>query len=262
MPSASPPTLPATAARLLVLCAQDEFSLLEFVRVIEADPAISSRLLRLANSAYFGFSRKIDTLDRAVQALGRATVQAVALGHSLLRFWEGGALPSAVEGLWVHSYLCALGCRHLAHRLPRDCYLSEPDTLFLTGLLHDIGKILFLVDAPAPYRSALDECPTGESLLAWERQRFGRDHAEAGGDALEAWNVPFPIAAVVRYHHVRGLRAELQSDWHVLRAVDDLLTGLEPDVLGTSIPQSLVADLAPHMERFAAEARTFYQVIQ
>ncbi|NTU60290.1 MAG: HDOD domain-containing protein [Deltaproteobacteria bacterium] len=262
MTVAPPPTLPATAARLLALCAEEEYSVSQLVRVIEADPAVASRLLRLANSAYFGVSRQVESLNRAVDLLGRMTVQALVLGHSLLGFWKGRAVPPAVEGLWTHAYLCALGCRHLAQRLSRAPHLSAPETLFLTGLLHDIGKILFLVQTPNDYSVALDVLGDRESLLTWERDRFGDDHAEAGGSALEQWQLPFSIAAVVRYHHRQGLRAELQADWQVLRAVDGLAAGEEPGLLDTSLPGGLLADLAGRMGKFGEEAREFYQVLQ
>lgn len=256
-----PPTLPATSARVLALCAEDDFSLAELVRVIQADPAMSSRVLRLANSAYFGYPRQIGTLDCAVQVLGRIMVQALVLGHSLLTLW-GKRAPAEVERLWVHAYLCALGCRHLTQRLPKDPHLSQPDTLFVTGLLHDIGKILFLADSPEVYGAALAQWTDRESLLNWERGRFGSDHAEAGGAALEDWSVPFSIAAVVRYHHRQGLRAELLPDWNVLRVVDDLAAGTEVLDLESPLPRALLADLSGRMDGFAEDARAFYRVIQ
>lgn len=262
MAYAPPPTLPAVVVRLLAPCAEGQCSLTEMVRVIEADPAISSRVLRLANSAYYGFSRKVDTLERAVHALGGTTVLALALGHSVLKAWEGRTLPAAVEGIWVHSYLCALGSRHLAQRLSRVPYLSHPDTLFLTGLLHDMGKILFLAQDPEAYRQALEHTESKEALLDWERGHFGADHGDSGGDALDAWQMPFSIAAVVRYHHRTGLRAELTPDWEVLRSVDWFANGAEPSEPSSWLPEGLVSDLTPQMERFEAEAKAFYQVIQ
>ncbi|MBI5014245.1 MAG: HDOD domain-containing protein [Deltaproteobacteria bacterium] len=258
---AAPPSLPAAVARLLSVCARDEYSLAELVSTVEGDPGIASRLLRLANSAYYGLHRQVGDLERAALVLGRTTVQAVALGATLLELWRDRPLPARAEDLWVHAYLCGMGCRHLARRLPSSPWRSEAEALFLAGLLHDLGKLLFLAREPEPYLEALEQLADRPSLRTWERDHFGADHAEAGAEALEAWSLPAHVIEVVRHHHAGGLRAELRPDWEVLRAVDDLLIGEPRDEDEEAPPEGLMVDLATHLESARAEAQAFYQAI-
>lgn len=255
-----PPTLPAVVARLLAACADEEGPQAELTRAVEGDPGIAGRLLRLANSAYYGLPRQVATVDRAVVLLGRATVQAVALAATVLQAWGGRAVPPEAEGLWVHAYLCGLGCRHLGQRLPASAWRSPADALFLTGLLHDIGQLLFLAREPEAYVEALGSGTDG-ALRAWEAERFGADHAEVGGETLEAWQLPPRLAEVVRRHHAGGLRAELRADWEVLRAVDDLLAGGAPEVAAPALPEGLRDDLGRYLEGAREQARAFYEAV-
>jgi HD-like signal output (HDOD) protein len=233
----------------------------ELVHTVEADPGIASRLLRLANSAYYGMHRRVHTLSAATVVLGRTTVQAVALGATLLDLWGDRPPPGPAEGLWIHAYLCGKGCRRLALRLPSSAGRAEPEALFLTGLLHDLGKILFLVREPQAYVEALERSADRPSLRAWEREHFGADHAHAGAETLEAWALPARLVEVVRHHHSGGLRAELRPDWHVLRATDDVLGGTLPDPREGGPPEGLLADLAAYLETARAEAQAFYEAI-
>jgi HD-like signal output (HDOD) protein len=256
-----PPSLPVVVARLVGLCSQDSYAVGELVQLLETDPPLASRLLRLSNSAYYGFRREVDSISRAVLVLGRVTVQAVALASAVLEPWRGKAVPAVVGELWTHAYLCGLGCRHLGRRLAASPWRSSPDVLFLTGLLHDLGKLLFLVREPEAYAEALERGGSRAEMLEWERERFGVDHAEAGGDALDRWALPERMAAVVRHHHSGGLRVELRPDWEVLRATDDLLGGLSQEPDGGEVPQELRADLGAYLAGARAEAKAFYEAI-
>jgi HD-like signal output (HDOD) protein len=248
-------------ARLLALYGEEKYSMGELVRILESDPAIASRLLRLANSAYYGFHRQVSTIQRAVIIVGQVTVQAVALAASLAEAWEGRTVPSQAEDLWVHAYQCGMGCRYLAQRLPASPWRSPGDALFLTGLLHDVGKLLFLAQSPEAYVADLTAAERREDLLARERDRFGQDHAEAGGDALDSWSFPPCMAAAVRYHHAGGLRAELRPDWEVLTTVDDLLRGLSAASSDSELPAQLLADLNDFLEHNREEAQSFYRAM-
>ncbi|MHB8767155.1 MAG: HDOD domain-containing protein [Deferrisomatales bacterium] len=254
------PTLPAVAARVVALYASGDYTLEQVTRTLEADPPIAGRVLRLANSAYYGLPGKVQTLRRAAVLLGAVTVQAVALGASLFGHWRGRPVPAAVETVWIHAYLTGLAARGLARRLPRDPHRSEPDALFLAGLLHDVGKIWFLSQDPEGYAQALADHPASAGLQGVERERFGWDHAEAGGELLAAWGLPPRLTALVRYHHGPALRAELAADAEALAAANAAAAAREAPV-GSGLPPDLVADLAAETERARPEAEAFYHAI-
>jgi len=254
------PPLPAVVARLLALYATEEYHAEEVAGALETDPALAGRVLRLANSAYYGFVGRVDTLQRSVVLLGKVTVQAVALAASLLRAWRGRALPGPVEQIWVHSYLCGVGCRHLARMLPRPVLRTAPDALFLAGLLHDVGKLLFLTEDPEGYAEDLAAAASGEDLRTREIERFGRDHGEAGGELLEAWNLPAWLCAVVRYHHADDLRAEYQAPLEVLVAAHATACG-EPAATSQLVTPELAGAVAERMEAARPEAEEFYRAI-
>lgn len=255
------PTLPIVVGRLLAIYSDEDYAADAVVAAVEADPALSARLLRLANSAYYGFVGKVDTLQRSVVLLGEVTVQAVALGSSLLRAWRGRRLPAAVEDIWVHSYLCGVGCRFLARTLPSRVVCLDPDALFLAGLLHDVGKILFLAEDPEGYGKDLQEFACGEGLREREIHRFGRDHPEAGGELLAAWNLPTWMAALVRYHHGgQPLRAELRTPVEVLTAAH--AAAREGEIpTGDTVTASLGDILAARIKEARPEAEEFYRAI-
>jgi HD-like signal output (HDOD) protein len=255
------PSLPVVVARLVALYTAEDYTIDQVVRLLETDPSVSARVLRLANSAYYGFEGRVDTLQRAGVLLGAAVVQAVALGASLPRPGAGGPIPPEVEDLWVLAYLCGQGCRYLAVRLPSEPNRSKPDALFLAGLLRDVGKILFLAEDPPGYTTILKEAQSSADLREKERQRFGLDHAEAGGDLLESWNLPSHTTALVRYHHRGGLRAELQADWEVLDAASAAAAGEQARATTGRLPAQLLADLGAHLERARPEAHAFYRSV-
>ncbi|GAB4265322.1 MAG: hypothetical protein Kow0092_17560 [Deferrisomatales bacterium] len=260
-PDRSLPSLPAVVARLVSLYASPDYTPAQVADLLATDPPLSARVLRLANSAYYGFSGKVDSVRRAVVLLGAATVQAVALGTSLLRPWGGDALPAAVEALWVHSYLCGLGCRFLAQRLPLPVVEASPDGWFLAGLLHDVGKIVFLTRDPPGYVEVLDEELAQEALRERERALFGRDHAEEGAALLEAWQLPTHTVWLARYHHRPGVvRPELEMGWEALDAAHRALRG-EPPAGGGVLPAALASDLAAHLDDARGQAESFYRAI-
>lgn len=252
------PTLPIVVARLVALYSTEDYTAEDVVALLETDPPISGRLLRLANSAYYGFAGHVDSLQRATVLLGRTAVQAVALGATLLKRWRGGA-PAQVQELWVHTYLTGIACRYLARRLPRHPFRSEPDTLFLVGLLHDVGKFHFLGSDTETYADALAE-KTGLPLRQWEEERFGRNHAEAGGDILDAWNLPAWMASLVRYHHGGELRAELRTNAEVFEAAHAVVKN-QGWLETLTLPEALAKDLRTHLEKMRPEAEAAYEAI-
>jgi len=190
------PTLPHILLRTIELCSRPDKGLKEIAGLISQDPALSERVLRLVNSAYFGLKQKISTIAEGLLLLGQDAVKNIAISSSVYQVFQG---PPARHGLnlknfWWHSLRCAVTARLLA---VKTAYPSA-DEAFLAGLLHDIGKILL-------WSSFRKEYSAAGTLPAVERH-LGLTHAEAGAWLVGRWELASFLADAVRYHHERADR--------------------------------------------------------
>jgi len=194
------PPMPATAVRLSALLTDPEVDLKDVVEVIMYDPGFTTDLLRLANSAYFGFVRQIYSVQEAVVRLGLSRVfqlvVASAVRSALVKEVPGYQLPAGE--LWRHSVAVALAAEELALRLG-----ARGDSLLFTGaLLHDVGKIV-LAEVSADRFAAVEELSQRERIPfeAAERRVLGTDHCEIGEVLVETWKLPPVMAPLLRWHH-------------------------------------------------------------
>ena len=186
------PTLPHILLRLIELCSRPEKGLQEIARLINQDPALSERVLRLVNSAFYSLKQKISTIGEALLLLGLEAVKNIAISSSVYQVFQG---PPARHGLdlknfWWHSVRCGV----IARRLAVKTAYASPDEAFLAGLLHDIGKILLWSNFRREYSAS------GGGLPAAER-RLGLTHAEAGAWLIGRWQLATFLPDAVRYHH-------------------------------------------------------------
>lgn len=187
------PVRPSTAARLFDLIEDPESSLLQFAEIVEIDPVLSARVLRLANSAAYGARGGVASATRAVMILGSSAVQAIVAAASFPLLSDGVDLGP--DSFWAHAMEVGAAASTIAPELE----VGAGDA-FTAGLLHDIGAVLLhLRDA-----SAYAEVVRGgaEQLLERERAVFGTDHPEAGCAAVAKWGFPKALVEAVRDHHL------------------------------------------------------------
>jgi putative nucleotidyltransferase with HDIG domain len=187
------PTIPILLARILAVVDGERSSTRELVDVMQRDQALTGRVLRLANSGFFGFAREVATLPRAVMLLGFASVRSLALGVKIWETLAGRGL--SLTDLWEHSALVGAAARLIAHRTRT----ADPEELFTAGLLHDMGRAILNLRFPAEY-AAVASASEG-SLIERERAAFGLDHAQAGAWLAEAWALPPVIVESAGRHH-------------------------------------------------------------
>lgn len=191
------PTIPAVLARILQLSDSVDANGKDLIAVIEKDQALTGKMLRLANSAFFGQSRRVATIPRAVMLLGFSTVRNLALGVKVWDALGSGIARPRLEELWLHSVACAMAAKALASKLR----VGDPDETFTAGLLHDVGRLVLAMRFRDDYWNAVGGTTETEPVDALERQAFGIDHAEVGAWMLEAWALPPAIVEAVRVHH-------------------------------------------------------------
>lgn len=194
------PTLPDVALKLLELSDDDDFDMKELVRVVSHDQAILSRILKVANSSYYGFSRKVSSIDHAITLLGIEAIQSLALSMHVHDYFDqkrkGG--PFAGNKFWHHSVAVAV----IAKELARALKMGSPDKYFTAGLLHDLGKLFLMDSFPEQYIDLVRDAERRSvSLNAEEETAFGYDHAQAGAILLDHWNFPEDIISAVGDHH-------------------------------------------------------------
>jgi HD-like signal output (HDOD) protein len=170
--------------------------------IASEDPALSAKLLHLCNSAFFGFSREVNSVEEAVQLLGVGTLQSLALAVPLFSEFDQAKCPEfPLEKMWEHSAQTGLLARWITHhQLPDGANLS--DQAFAAGVLHDIGKLIIAENLPAEYSAILKQCREESiSLFDAERKAFGATHADIGAYLLTLWGLPLHLVEGVAYHH-------------------------------------------------------------
>ena len=183
------PSHRAAALKVVQLVDDPTTSASEVADGVALDPALTARILQVANSAYFGLSGRVRTTSFAVTVVGFQTVRSLA-ALAAAGVTQDDPLP---RGFWQRSAAAASGASLLASRVGA----TSPDA-FCVGMLHDLGTVLLWRRDPALHESLAGRA---EPLVALELQTYGTTHAAAGADVLEAWNVPTDLCAAIRRHH-------------------------------------------------------------
>jgi len=194
------PTLSVVLDNILQIASDDRTSARDLAEFIQQDQAITHKILRLANSAYYGLARKVDSITRAITIIGFNEVVGLTLGMGMFSTLGHRTRQSGLDmrGLWIHSIACGSACRILGTRMGHE----EPNRLFICGLLHDTGKVLLAAYFSDEYQCVLNEAADNETALHLvERDRLGLDHAEVGGLLMEQWHFPPSLVLPCRHHH-------------------------------------------------------------
>lgn len=194
------PSLPVVVEKVIRLCNDPLTSAGDLETVFQADSALTGKVLRLVNSSYFALPHKVASVTRAIAFLGFNAVKSIAMSISFPALFPDDDSTSNLKysDLWLHSLATAETARLLAkeHNLRQ---LAED--AYLTGLLHDVGKLIFQQYFHDEYNSCLDTVKRGEDLLEAEREVFGVDHAMLGSYLVESWSFLQEIVKDIRCHH-------------------------------------------------------------
>jgi putative nucleotidyltransferase with HDIG domain len=187
------PAQPSVAVRTVWVADQPNSSAKDLAAALTADPSLTARVLRLANSAYYGLSRRVAEVSFAVTVVGFPTVRAMAAVHASGLFEGEHTVP---EGYWEHSVATATLCSVLAPRAG-----VRPNQAFPLGLLHDLGSALLYRADPDRFEAVQAEARGGRALRAAEKAAFGMAHDEAAARVFSAWRFPETFIEAVADHH-------------------------------------------------------------
>ncbi|MDR2451314.1 MAG: HDOD domain-containing protein [Candidatus Accumulibacter sp.] len=191
------PSLPETVAHLMRALRDENAGLETLAQHINSDPVIVARLLAATNSAASGLSKRVHSTEQAFLLLGADRVVNIVLASSLIYRFDGHGSGFNASLFWRHSLGVAICAKALAEQTGVD-----PRLAFVSGLLHDIGRLLMHTASPGHVLQALDRRRHDDiPLIAAEREVFGYDHCAAGRVLAGAWKLPADIADAIAAHH-------------------------------------------------------------
>lgn len=197
------PSLPTAAVKLIDIWGSETASLEEISSTIKSDPALAARVIKAANSPYFGLRSQVNTIERAAILLGRNVLATMSLTFSLAeQSIVTGALGHHYRDYWRRSLLLAAATEVLTDSNIRD----HKSRAFLDGLMSDIGQLALLRTAPDEYARLLDDAKQKDvPQVILEQECFGITHAEVGARLAEKWGLEAGLVEVVRFHHLTPL---------------------------------------------------------
>ncbi|MDD5425985.1 MAG: HDOD domain-containing protein, partial [candidate division Zixibacteria bacterium] len=201
-------SLPQTLVEVLRIARDDRSSADEMAKVLMHDPALTAKILRMANSPYYSVHREVTTMTKAVVMLGLRQVTALALSasiYNLVARWE-----TKIDRLrfWRHSLEVAIASRMIAEAIQYP-HIEEA---FIAGLLHDIGLLILEKSFPKDFEHLCRQAQKGERTLELEEELWGTNHARVGQFLLEQWNIPQAICEAVGHHHIQYVPNSCDSE--------------------------------------------------
>ena len=190
------PTLPDIVQKLITLIQDEKTSAGDLGKLISYDQSISVKLLKVANSAYYGFLKEVATVQHAIVILGFEEVKRLSLGISILNFMNDES-SLLIQDLWKHSVGCSLASQIISKRID-----VEPEVTPTASLLHDIGKLVIDNAFRKEYKSVMEKVKTENSnALDAEKEVLGFDHADVGLWLCTKWKLPPALILPIAHHH-------------------------------------------------------------
>ncbi|MBU1404007.1 MAG: HDOD domain-containing protein [Proteobacteria bacterium] len=212
------PTLPGIVAKLGKMAENPDTTTEQMGRVISKDHILASKLLKLVNSAFYGFPQRISSLNSAIILLGFNVIKSLIISASIFEVMEA----QDVE-LWEHSLGCAVVCNVLARHLG----VKDPEEISTAGLIHDIGKVAIKMELPREYEKITVLSQKKKiSRLEAEREILGLDHSEVGSWLAKSWNLPNKLVEPIACHHDPHLAKEEQQASAIVHFANIMIRGL------------------------------------
>ncbi len=236
------PTIPGVFKKLLKVIEDPKVPLNVISSFVSNDPVLSTKVLRMINSPVYGFPGRISSISKAVVLLGLNAVKGLLLGVSVFDL-----MKEAMVGLWEHSLGCAVAARLIAQKKG----VKDPEEVSVAGLLHDIGKVILILEFNKEYKAITRNIKNKDILIMDAEQKyFNITHADAGTWVTEKWCFPRNLIEIIEYHHEPDLASKFPMETAIVHlsdivvrakgygfAGDDLLPAVHPeawDMLGLS----------------------------
>ncbi len=235
-------SLPEACIRINEMVDDPDCSTEEIGKVVSSDPALTLRILKIANSPFYGLSAEIDTVSRAITILGTVQLRDLVLATSACKTFEG--IPNdliSMDDFWYHSIFCGITARKLANA----CATGRGEALFTAGLLHDVGQLIILNRLPSEAKEVLLRSKLSNrepKLYLIERQVIGFDHMEVAAALSKQWKLPPCLEECISFHHTPSkamLFPQEVAIVHIAQAITNLSgkNSFEDDDIDSIEPQ-------------------------
>ena len=216
---------PDVCMRLFDLIQSPSTSADDIANVVAVDPNLTARLLRVANSAFYRFRRKIDTISRAITIIGTTELYQLVLSVSAVKSFSN--LPNdlvTMNTFWRHSVYTGLLARALAVR----ANILHPERLFVSGLMHDVGSLVLYNQRPEEMRDLLLIADGDEEVLYQaEISQFSFSHASVAAHLMDKWQLPEELVLSIKWHHQPELAEKASMEAHILFLANHLVNESE-----------------------------------
>lgn len=237
------PSPPAVALKILEAVRGNDNSFEDIAQIINADPSLALRVLKIANSSLYGLKKSVSSLAQATGLIGTDAIKNIALSFVIVGEFQHKTQGSfSLDLFWRRSLTTAVAAEIIGKTVGH-----RDQDLFVSGLLQDMGVLLFFLSLPEDYTTVLDnKRVNGLGLCHEEREKFGCDHTEIALHLFTAWNIPDSIKLPIRYSHTPGEADEtFQNSARILKIADQV--GAIYHGLRSSSKSMIVhADLSKH----------------
>lgn len=193
-------TLPVVAYNVMQLTQNPKASAMDVGKAISQDPALTSKVLKIANSAFYGFPRKISTINNAIVILGFSNIRNIVLSAGIIDAYKGRKSSEYFDrtDFWKHSLTCGIASKIIASTVG----LKNAEEAFIWGLLHDLGKIVMDTYIHEEFSQVAQNAKTNGRLIVDAEQKFlGFNHTDVGSLVAKKWNMPPALIKVIKFHH-------------------------------------------------------------
>jgi putative nucleotidyltransferase with HDIG domain len=209
------PTVPGVLKRLSAIIEKPRITLVEISAFISNDPALTTKVLKMVNSAIYGFPGRIASVSHATMLLGLNVIKGLLLGVSVFELMQ-----KTMNGLYEHSLACAIASRVIAQKKG----MKEPEEISVAGLLHDIGKVILMLEFQKEYEAAMNEAQAKSiSIFEAEKIQFNATHANVGSWLAEKWRFPRNLIEVIEFHHRPQLAKNAPIEAAIVHLADILV---------------------------------------
>ncbi len=247
------PALPFYVSKILEAINDPEAGIDDIANFISKDIGLTTKVLKLVNSPYFGLPAKVTTISHSLNIIGLRPIGSLVLASTLMsEFKEIPENYVTMESFWSHSIASGIAAKEIC-KIKR---LKKGESLYIAGIIHDIGSLVIYKKYPEKSKEVLTQCNEyGKNLIDTEQELLGFDHAQLGAAMIEKWNLPKLIQETTEFHHQPLNAPTYKEESAIVNLADYIIhsnqLGSSGELLGTDLDKDVLKFLGLSMDEMA-----------